>query len=436
MKKIVRNKQNILRLVAMLSVVFLNACDRETAVLSEPPSSINKLNVNQLVQETAAPTAAESVPPVHNFTDACVESYEEGVDYFPEKVTIDNASGLAITYHNNYKIIDVTNPWRGADVTFQYVLVQCGTPLPAGFDDALIIEVPVNKVVTMATTQLPHLDELDEIDSLVGLSSFRYASNTAVRQKIDAGELTEIGSGAEVNVEMALDIDPDLVMTFAYGAGDYDSHPVLLEAGIPTVLNSAYMEDSPLGRSEWLKFTAVFFNKEALAQELFAQQQERYKQLTELTNRVTERPTVFANAPSKDTWKVPGGNSYMAQFLADAGAAYLWADDESNGTIPLDLEIVLEEAATADYWVNPGGWQTLDDGLATDERMAQFAAFATGHVFNNNARLNENGGNEYWELGVAHPEIVLADLIKIFHPELLPEHELFFYQQLVKSPAP
>jgi len=372
----------------------------------------------------------EAIAPTGNLTGDCIEAYDASIDYFPDKVTFNEAAGINIEYHNHYKVINITNPWRDAGVAFQYLLVQCGAPAPDGFEAGLIIEVPVQTVVAMATTQLPHLDELGELDRLVGVDSFQYVNTSSVRQKIEAGELVEIGFGATVNVEAALDLNPNLVMSYAMGLPDSDAHPLLLEAGIPTVLNAAYMEVSPLGRAEWIKFTAAFFNKEARANEIFAAQQSRYNELAALTAGVAERPTVFTGIVRGNTWRVAGGGSYFAQYLVDAGANYLWAADESTGSIPLDFELVFERAADADYWLNTSTWQSLAEVLAADERYAEFAAFQNGRIYNNNARLNENGGNDYWETGVTHPELVLADLIKIFHPDLLPDHEFIFYHPL------
>lgn len=127
---------------------------------------------------------------------------------------------------------------------------------------------------------------------------------------------------------------------------------------------------------------------------------------------------------------MPGGRSYVARFLADAGAAYLWTDDETTGSIPLDFETVFERAADADFWLNPGSWTSRAEAAAADKRYTQFRAYQTGAMYNNNARLNENGGNDYREGGLANPDVVLADLVKIFHPELLPDHELFYYRKL------
>jgi iron complex transport system substrate-binding protein len=389
-----------------------------TAAPTEPPAP------------TAAPTVAVIEEPVANLTEGCVTDFDPAIDYFPEKVTLTHSEGWTIEYFNNYKVITVLNPWRDADQQFRYVLVQCGTPPPTDVGDAQVIEVPVDTIVAMSTTQLPHLSALGLVDRLVGLANFKYVNTPAVVERIEAGELVEIGSGAEVNVEQAIDLQPGLIMTYAVGNPQSDSHPKLLEAGLKVVLNSEYMETSPLGRTEWIKFTGAFFNREAAATAAYDEIVTRYNEIAALAQGVAERPTVFTGAPFQGTWYMPGGNSYVARLLADAGAAYLWADDDSTGSQQLSFEAVFEKAQNADFWLNTSSWTSLADALAADERFAEFAAFKSGKVFNNNARLNPYGGNDYWETGVTNPDIVLADLIKIFHPELLPDHELVYYQQL------
>lgn len=386
----------------------------------------------------AAPPVAESVAstntvaetPSHNLTDGCIDAFDPTVDYFPEKLTIDYSEGWTIEYFNHYKVITVLNPWRNAEETFQYVLVQCGAPAPEGYDNAQIIETPINSIITMSTTQLPHLLKLERLDALIGHDDFAYVNTPEVRALIDAGKLIEVGGGADVNVELVLDANPDLVMTYGLGNPQWDAHPKLLEAGLKVALNSEYMETSPLGRVEWLKFTAVFFNEEAKATTVFDEIANRYNEMSEVAKAVEIKPTVFTGVMRGDAWNMPGGRSYVARFLADAGAAYLWAEDETTGSIPLDFEAVFERAADADFWLNTSSWTSRAEAAAADERYTQFNAYQTGAMYNNNARLNENGGNDYWEGGLANPDVVLADLIKIFHPELLPDHELVYYRQL------
>lgn len=379
---------------------------------------------------SAAPSAAQT-----DNLQSCVENYDASVDYFPQKTDLQFAVGWEVEYHNNYKIVRVTTPWRDATESFTYVLVQCGTPAPdTAADEALkaaqVIEVPINSLISMSTTDLPGIVAIGEVEKLIGLDSFLWTNTPEIRARIDEGKLIEVGSGAQVNVEAVLNAAPSLVMTNGFGNPDFDAHPKLIEAGIKVAVNGDYMETTPLGRAEWLKFTAVFFNREAEAGAYFSKVAEEYQRLASLTERVSTRPTVLLNAPFDNVWSVPGGTSYTAQLMRDAGASYLWADDTTTGAIPLSFEAVFEKARDAEFWINPSFYDSLKAVQDADARFADFAAVKSGNVWNYVARVNANGGNDYFETGAARPDLVLADLIKILHPELLPDHELYFYRQL------
>ena len=399
--------------------LFLCGCVAQPTTVSSPPDGASG--------NSAAPAAS----PDQNLHDGCVESYDPAVDYFPQKLSVAYASGFDVEYHNNYKIVTVINPWQGAQESFRYVLLQCGTPAPQGVEGA-VVEVPVKNIIAMSTTYLPTLEDLGLIDRLIGLDSYMWTTNPAVRTRIESGDIAEIGGGAAVNVELTLDLDPALVMTYGTGLADYDTHPVLLEAGIPVALNGDFVEQSPLGRAEWMKFIALFFNREADAAAQFDTVAMEYHAVAELTATLTERPSVLIGSVYNGTWYVSGGGSYMARLLADAGAAYLWSDEGDVGALPLDFESVYAVAAEAEFWLNPDNsfWFSVENVLDSDPRYGDFAPLKRGQMYNNNARVNENGGNAYYEEGAAHPERVLKDLVKILHPHLLPDHELRFYQQV------
>lgn len=382
-------------------------------------------------EPTAEPTAVPTVEipaPTANLTDGCVESYTEGVDYFPEKAEVIHSDGFTIAYFDSYKVVTVQSPYPGAAEVATYVLVQCGAPAPEGYADAVIIEVPIDSLVAMSTTYLPHLPTLNAVDSLVGLDNLAFVSTPEIRERIDAGQVAEVGFGAQVNVEQVLDLDPDVVMTYSSGSADFDAQPKLEEAGITVVVNSDYLDTNPLGQAEWVKFLAAFYNQEAAATAWFDGVVGEYEELVALAATAVTQPTVLLNTPYEGTWYMAGGQSYVAQLLADAGATYLWADDPSGTTLFLDFETVFDTAQAADYWINLGFVSSLADLEATDSRFAEFAAYQNGNVYNNDGRVNANGGNDYYEGGAANPHWVLADLIKIFHPELLPEHGFVYYR--------
>lgn len=374
-----------------------------------------------------AVSAQESV----NLTEGCVETYDPTVDYFPEKVSVEYAEGFDVEYFNHYKVVSML-PWVGAEAPLQYVLVQCGTPAPEGYDGIPVIEVPVTRFVAMSTSMLPHLDEQGVLGRLVGVDTTLYTSNETVLAQVAAGDTAEIGgggTGGEINFEVLLSIEPDLVMAQEFFAGG-TTLTQLNDAGVPAALNADYADTSPLGQAEWGKYIALFFNTEAQATDIFAGVAERYAALAALTAEVEVRPTVITASPFSGTWYMPGGDSTIAQLITDAGADFLWADTPGTSN-PLDFEVVLEQGADAEFWVNVNQfWQTKDQMLADDARFASFAAFESGNLWNNNLRMNSNGGSDYFETGAAHPELILADLIAIFHPELLPDHAFYFYQLL------
>ena len=359
----------------------------------------------------------------------CIQNYNPNTDYFPKKANINYATGFSVEYQNNYKLVTVKNPYPDAKTSLKYVLVQCGTPAPEGFKQDRVITVPVNTVASLSTTHLPHLAKLELVDKLIGVSNLKIVNTPEVVEQIKAGKIAELGNN-NVNLEQLLDQAPDLVTTYGTGNLQTDSHPKLLEAGLKVAINAEYMENTPLGRSEWLKFTALFFNQEEKAEQVFSAIGKNYQEIAAKTKAITKRPKVFTGFNFKGTWYVPGCQSYLAQYLADAGAELLCVGN-SFGSIPSSFENIFERAATADYWLNVSqSWQNLQDVIREDSRYSDFKAVQKGNVYNNNARLNKNGGNDYWEGGISNPDLILADLINIFHSELLPNHQLFFYQKL------
>ncbi|OKH45220.1 ABC transporter substrate-binding protein [Calothrix sp. HK-06] len=362
---------------------------------------------------------------------ACVQNYEANRDYFSDKITITRAKGFSVEYHNNYKVITINNPWKGAKTGFKYILVQCGTPAPSNIQDSQVISVPVNSVISLSTTHLPHLAKLGVVDKLLAVSDTKTVNTSEVVEKIKTGKIANVGSNASINIEKIVELNPELITTYGTGDVNNDSYLKLLEAGLKVAINAEYMEDSPLGRSEWLKFTALFFNQEKKAEQIFGEVAKRYEEVATKAKAVKIRPRVFLGFNFKGTWYMPGGQSYTAKYLEDAGANYLWSNDKSTGSLPLSFEVIIERASDADYWLNLSQkWKEKKEILAEDTRYGDFKAVKNGNIYNNNLRVNENGGNDYWEGGISNPDVVLSDFIKIFHPDILPQHQLVFYRRV------
>lgn len=404
--------KKIVTLLAVLILLALPACQAPAQVV-----------------ETAAPvgdtypleTPTEITYPVEEPTEAPASEAQ---------VTIDYARNFTLEYKEGYKLLTVLLPWAGATEPIRYALVPKGQAEPSGIDDALIVHTPVESFVSLSTTYLPFLEQIDELSSLLAVDSGAYIYNPEVQNLLKAGTVAEVGSGAVINIESLIDLNPDLIMTSASGFAEYDSHPQLLEAGLKVVINSDYLEQDPLGRAEWGKFIAAFFEKEAEADRLFDEMVARYQQTKTITSNLSARVTVFTNTAYEGTWYMPGGESYIAILLADAGADYLFKDIEGSGAQPLDFEVVLERAKDADYWINVGALNELSALAAMDARYADFKAFQEGKVYTYSKRMNASGAVDYFESGAAAPDVILMDLIKAFYPDLLPEHEFFYYQAL------
>lgn len=368
-----------------------------------------------------------------NRTHGCVERYDPAVDYFPQKASIRHATGFTLEYRKHYKLLTVRTPWPNARKPFRYVLVQCGTPRPAGYDDGQFIEVPVETIATLSTTHLTHLELLGELERLVAMNAPDHVYSARIQKQVLTGEVKAIGRGVALNIESVLELAPDLVTAVGHDQPQYNAHPVLERAGVHVAINSEYIEESALGRAEWLKFTAAFLNQEGRAERVFTETEKEYETYAAMTRLIptAKRPTVFGGSLFRDTWHVPGGKSFVAHLIHDAGGRYLWAKDSHRASVPLSFEAVYERAANADYWVTGRlEWFTRADMSAENERYRAFKAFRKGQVYNANARVNARGANDFWEAGVVEPHMLLADLIKILHPDLLPEHRLRFYRWL------
>jgi iron complex transport system substrate-binding protein len=413
-------------LLASLLLLLLAAC----VPLAQNPQGAAPNATQDIAASPATPALSKNIALSENIKDGCVEAFDPNLDYFPEKVTVDVTQGFQVAYFNHYKVVTINTPFPDAAEAIRYALVQCGTPAPDGFSPEQIFEVPAKSIVTMSTTYLPYLDQLGLLDKLVGIDEATYINNASVLKMVEAGQVKAIGSGVTVNVEQALDLQPDLIMTYASGAPDYDAHPKLIEAGLKVVLNAEWLDGTPLGRAEWGKFIALFFNRETSAQQNFAATAQRYNDFKALAANSKNKPSVLVGTPYQGVWYLPGGMSFGAVFLADAGATYPWNNDPSTGSLALSIEDVFDKSQAADVWINIGFYPSLADMLAADERFAEFSAFQKGAVWNNDQRQNVNGGNDYYESGVANPDVVLADLIKILHPEALPEHEFVYYHQV------
>jgi len=351
-------------------------------------------------------------------------------DLFPEKTKIKYAKGFSVEYRGNYKVVNILNHFEDQVDTLRYLLVPKGITPPPQYADAQVIQIPVRQMVGLSSMHVALADFMDAPGVLVGLGNLKYVSSERVRKRIAAGQVKEVGNGGDLNEELLITLQPDLVMATGSPDAKFSRYNTLIGAGIPVLLNSEWLETTPLGRAEWVKLMAVLLNKEALVNQKFGDLEKEYHRLAALTQKAQFKPSIITGMPFKGTWSVPDGDSYMARFLKDAAATYHWANVQGKGSLHLDFERVAPVALQADFWLNVGYVDSKEDILGKDVRFKDFRPFKQESIYNNNKRVNDIGSNDYWESGAVNPHLILADLIKILHPELLPRHELVYYKQL------
>ena len=350
-------------------------------------------------------------------------------DLIVEKENIIYAKSFEIEKRDNYKLITIRNPWQGArDVEYKYAVVNKNESIPKLPVNCKIIRTPIKKVVCLSTTHVAFIDVLEETGSIVAVSGTDYVNNSKIRRKIENKQISDVGYDNSLNYELIASLEPDLVITYGVGGQVASYNQKLNDLGIQTIIISEYLEDDPLGKLEWIKLFATFYEKEEMASEYFNLAVEEYNKLLELTEQIKIKPKVLFGLPWKDSWYVPGGKSFLSKMVEDAGGDYIWKMNESRESLPFGIESVFANASDAEVWMNTGSINEKSDILKIDERFKSFEPFKNGEIYNNNLRINPFGGNDYWEKGLVEPHVVLKDMIKIFHPDILPNHQLVYYK--------
>jgi iron complex transport system substrate-binding protein len=339
------------------------------------------------------------------------------------------AVGFKVTIVGNSKLVEVKQPYQNATSGYQYLLVPTGEEPPTHDETTQVITVPVENIVCTSTTHIPLLDYINETEKLIGFPTTDYISSEKMRKRIDQGKVKDLGIDKGMNIEMLYTLKPSLVMGYTM-TKDLGQLKKIQELGIPVVINAEYLEKHPLGRAEWIKFMALFFGKENEADSVFAEIEKEYLNTMQLVSEAKNKPTVLSGIVYGDAWFMPGGQNYAAKLLKDAGCEYLWAFDSTNGFLQLSFESVYAKAKEADLWIGVGSFKNLSEIKATEERYALFKPFKEQQVYSYDARKGAKGGSEFLELGYLRPDLILKDLVKIAHPELLPTYELYFHNRL------
>lgn len=332
------------------------------------------------------------------------------------------ADGFEIEKSSRGYTMIVNRPWQQAE-NEEFIYSLSRNP------DQNEIEIPVEKVVCMSTTHMAYLHALDQAESVAGLSGTDYLFNKHLQQAVKHGELEEVGFSENLNMEKIISLNPDVV--FAYVIQPSELRPLrqLEKLDIPVVLVGDYLEQTPLAKLEWLRFFAAFYDLMPEADSLIRTKTNNYLQLKNKLPANKPAPKVLTNIPWQGVWWVPGGESYLAKLISDAGGQYIFGDFPGTESHAVDIEKVYQRSTDADVWINTGNANSYNAVFAADRRLESFHKLAEIRIFNNNKRSNGTG-NDFYESAVVNPDYLLSDLIKIFHPEMLDNDTLIYYKAL------
>ena len=359
---------------------------------------------------------------------SCVSNKKTSLEAFNQDVyTPEYASGFKILGADNAQstLIQVFNPWQGAkEVEMSYFVSRNGEQAPTGFTGPTIA-AGAKRIVCMSSSYIAMLDALGQVDRIVAVSGINYVSNPYILAHKDSIK----DMGPEMNYELLLGLKPDVVLLYGIGDAQTAVTDKLKELAIPYMYVGEYLEESPLGKAEWMVALSELTDSREKGIEIFSEIPKRYQALKALTASVEQRPTVMFNTPWNDSWIMPSTKSYMAQLVNDAGADYIYKENTSNSSAPIGLETAYGLIQKADYWINVGMASSLDELKAVNPKFTDAKSVREKTAYNNNLRLTATGGNDYWESAVVRPDVVLRDLIHIFHPELAPD-SLYYYRHL------
>lgn len=343
------------------------------------------------------------------------------------------AIGFSVTDFESYKILEIKNPWPKADKSYRFVLLktnydsQFWSSRQNDFDG--IIEIPIKKMVVTSTTHIPALELLNEVQTLVGFPGTDYISSEKTRARIDKNFVRELGKNEGINTEVLLEINPDVVIGFGID-GNNKTFETIKKSGIPVIFNGDWVEESPLAKAEWIKFFGALFNKEKEADSIFNSIEKNYIEAKSLAKKIKKQPTILSGAMHNDIWFLPNGTSTEAQLLKDANTNYLWSDSKGTGSLSLNFESVYVKAKDADIWLSPSNYSSKEALKNGSLQHAMFKAFENNSMYSSITTTGKSGGILYFEMGTTRPDLVLKDLIKICHPELLKNYDLYFFKRL------
>ena len=345
-----------------------------------------------------------------------------------DTIPLHYSSNLSLIDYEDYIVAQLRNPWDTAKILHTYVLVDKDQPLPQELPQGTLVRTPLSKAVIYSSVHCSLLKDFGALNSIGGVCDLKYIKLPEIEEGCRNGTIADVGDGMNPNIEKIIDLHPDAILLSPFeNSGGYGRVEKL---NVPIIECADYMETSSLGRAEWMRFYGLLFGKKTEADAMFAAVERNYKDLQELVKPISFAPSVMCDLKTSSTWYTPGGNSTIAKLYSDAGANYIFREDTHSGSLPYPFEVIFEKGQQTDFWLIRYN-QPVDKTYGELEK--EFAPYAGFRPFKERNIYGCNTNRvPFYEETPFHPDWLLKDLIKIFHPSLLEGYELRYYNKLAE----
>ncbi len=344
-----------------------------------------------------------------------------------EVIEVKYAQGFRAYQGNGYQRYEIINPWDTTRLLRCYILIDINDTIPSELPQGTIVRTPVTNTLVFSSVHCSLLQELNRLDAIGGICDSEYVYIEELQQRLKTGQLVDAGNSTTPDIEQVIALNPDAILLSPF---ENIRHERLEKTNIPIIECADYMETSPLGRVEWLHFFGQLYGCQQVADSLFEAIEETYLNTCQQVSQIPHRPRVITERRIGSVWYIPGGKSYMAQLINDAGGEYPWNDNNNTGSLPLSFENVLERGQDADFWLikyhSPKDftYNTLKEEYTPNTR---FKAFKEQHIYGCNTQYHR-----YYEETPFHPDRLLQDLVAIFHPQILDDYTPYYYSPLAQ----
>lgn len=342
-----------------------------------------------------------------------------------QSVEMKHAQLLKLSEGDGFITAEITNPWDTAKVLHRYVLVPRDAKLPENMPKGDVVRTPLTNSVVYSSVHCSLIDEMGGFDAVKGVCDVQYIVHEKCKAGLSKGTIADLGDSSTPNIEKIIDLSPDAILLSPYQNSDYGR---LKKLGVPIIECADYMETSALGRAEWMRFYGLLYGHQEAADSIFNAIEKEYNALKALVPAKEKKPRVLADTKYGSSWYISGGSSTTGQLFADAGADYIFADEKSSASVPYDPEVVFDRAQDADIWVikyNQATDKTYAELAGEYANYAQIKAFRDRNIYAcNSSKVT------FYEDTPFHPELLLKEYVKIFHPACLPDYELKYFKKL------